>query len=394
MTSKPHLPFYTLILVVAIGGMNQGLTLPLLSVLLDQAGVSSVVNGFSSTGLYLGILLVSPFMEIPVRRFGYRTTILAGLCLVTAMTLLFPVFHGAGIWFLLRFLLGVGDVALHYASQLWITAIAPQEKRGRWITFYGFAYGAGFSIGPLGMLLLPYGIWWPFLALSAFYIAAFTLLMRLKNDYPAAVDTTRDEHRSRYRSVFRLAWLALLPSFLYGYLETALNVNMPVYFLHEGFSVETVAYLTIAFTVGGLLLQLPLGTWSDRIGRKKMLLLAAAVGGACLIALPLAGNSLLLILALLGLAGGAVGSFYSLGMAYAADILPAGLIATAGAIMSMNYSIASILAPNINGALLNSSVPQWMFWILGGMLLLFFLSAFFFRRRSQQQSGPIPGIYS
>lgn len=165
--------FLTLILVVSIAGMSQGLTLPLLSILLEKEGVSAVVNGFNAAGLYLGILLISPFLEIPLRRFGYRKTILLGLLLVSVSSLLFPLTRGLTVWFILRMVLGIGDSALHYASQMWVTKLAPPERRGRDISIYGFAYGTGFSIGPLGMLLLPYGIWAPFLAIAVFYAAAF-----------------------------------------------------------------------------------------------------------------------------------------------------------------------------------------------------------------------------
>ncbi len=165
-----------LIIVVCISGITQGLTLPLLSILLDKHGSSPLVNGFNSTGLYLGIALVSPFLEAPLRRFGYRTLILAGLGLMALVILLFPTQHAVWIWFIFRFLLGVGDSALHYASQIWITTLAPKNSRSRVITLYGFSYGIGFTIGPLGIFLLPFGIAIPFLVCALCYAVTFGLV--------------------------------------------------------------------------------------------------------------------------------------------------------------------------------------------------------------------------
>lgn len=371
--------YITLVLVVAISGASQGLTLPLLSVLLEQQGVSSVVNGFNSTGLYLGILLVSPFMEIPVRRFGYRATILAGLVLVTASTLLFPVLSGMAIWFLLRFLIGVGDVALHYTSQIWVTALAPVEKRGRLITFYGFAYGAGFSIGPLGMLLLPYGSWVPFASITLLYVIGLLMVLRLPKEFPAPVEEEAKKE-NKYLASFKYGWWVLLPSLLFGYMEATLNVNFPVYAMRTDISVEWISILLPAFSFGSLFLQIPLGIWSDRIGRKKIMMACALLGAIAFAFVPMAGNNIWLMLVLLGIAGATVGSFYSLGLALATDLLPMSLVPTLGILMGMNYSIASLIGPNVNGVLLETPHPGSIFLGLSGMLFLFLLSGFLFKQ--------------
>lgn len=371
--------FYVLILVVAIAGMSQGLTLPLLSVLLEEQGISSLANGFNAAALYIGILFVSPWLELVLRRFGYRTTIIAGMVLVTVTTLLFPVFQTYLVWFWLRFLLGIGDSALHYASQMWVTAIAPPERRGRDISLYGFAYGAGFSVGPLGMLLLPFGVWAPFLAISLFYGVSFYLLSRLQNAYPQVHEKSAPTI-NRYTAVLRWGWLALLPSFLYGYMEATLNVSFPVYALRNGISTEWVSLILPAFVIGSLALQLPLGKWSDRIGRQKVMMGTAGVGAVMFLLFPLAGSNVWQMMLISAIVGAAVGSFYSLGLALAADILPGSMVPTAGIVAGMNFSIASILAPNLNGWLIDRFWQGSMFWVMAILLALFAVSGFFFLR--------------
>lgn len=74
--------FWVLIVAVAIAGINQGLTIPMLAIMLEEQGVSSMANGLNAAALYIGILLVSPFLEIPLRKIGYRATILWGLMFV------------------------------------------------------------------------------------------------------------------------------------------------------------------------------------------------------------------------------------------------------------------------------------------------------------------------
>lgn len=374
--------FWSLIVVVVVAGANQGLTLPLLAVLLEEQGVSSMANGLNAAAMYIGTLLVAPWWEMPLRKWGYRTLIVFGLVLVTVSTLLLPLLDGLVIWFLLRLVMGMGDSALHYASQMWITATSPAERRGRDISLYGLAYGVGFSIGPLGLNLLSLGRWAPFVALAVLYAVAFVMVFLLPNAYPRAIAASGGHKReNRYVQVVRLAWLALIPSFLYGYMEASLNGSFPIYALRMGVSPEWLSLILPSFVVGSLFLQLPLGTLSDRIGRKQVMMVCAAVGGLAFCLFPLLGQTPALMMLLLAVAGAAVGSFYSLGLAFAADLLPLGLIPTAGAIAGINFGLGSIIGPYVNGYMIDHIAPQMMFWLMGGLLACFALSCLVFRTR-------------
>lgn len=388
--SASRYTFWVLILVVAIAGLSQGLSIPLLAVLLEQQGVSSLVNGLNAAALYIGMVLISPFMEIPLRKLGYRTTIICGLVLVTIATALIPLFSHLAVWFVLRFLMGVGDSALHYSSQMWVTKISSPETRGRDLSAYGLAYGVGFSAGPLGLNLLPLGLWVPFGTLLILYAVGFFLLARMKNDYPEVIVQT-EKKENKYATVLRIGWLALIPSFLYGFMETSLNGSFPVYALRTGISLEWVSIILPSFVVGSILLQMPLGTLSDRLGRKRVMTACAIIGGIAFFLFPLSGENVWFMMLLLAIAGAAVGSFYSLGLAFAADILPASMVPTAGIIAAINFGTASILAPNVNGVLMEWWEPWTIFWLMGASLLVFAAACLAARRgTAQKQQVPLP----
>ena len=371
--------FWVLIVVVAVAGANQGLTIPLLAVLLENQGVSSVVNGLNATALYIGVVLVSPWLEIPLRRIGYRNTIFWGLVLLTGATLLVPLFSSLTVWFVLRLLMGIGDSTLHYASQMWVTKIAAQKNRGRDLSIYGLSFAIGFGIGPLGLNLLPFGLWVPFGALLVLYMIAYALLIRIKNDFPDEIKQS-EKKQNKYATVLRYGWLALIPSFLYGYMETSLNGSFPVFALRTGLSVEWVSLILPSFILGSVILQMPLGALSDRVGRKQVMFACALIGAAAFFLFPMAGENVWMMMFLLAVAGAAVGSFYSLGLAYAADILPASMIPTAGIVAGINFGIASIFAPGINGFMMQVWEPWTMFWLMGAQLLAFSIACLFQRR--------------
>src|SRR5690606_38226162 len=68
-----------LLVITALTGMTQGLLIPLLTTLLEQRGVSSSINGLNAASLYVGMLLMAPFVGTVVRRLGYKRAILNGL---------------------------------------------------------------------------------------------------------------------------------------------------------------------------------------------------------------------------------------------------------------------------------------------------------------------------
>ncbi|RNB85886.1 MFS transporter [Brevibacillus fluminis] len=387
----------TFIVLVGFAGVSQGLTLPLLAILLEQQGVSSIANGVNAAAMYIGVMLVSPFLERLLQRLGYRGAIILGLILLISTTVLIPLSSGLVVWFFLRLFMGSGDSLLHYNTQLWLTAIAPPEKRGRMLSIYGLAYGVGFSIGPLGINLLPLGLWVPFVLVSILYTSSFFLLSRLKNVFPEPMGQ-QQEGQNRFAYVFRYGWLALIPSFLYGYMESSLNGSFPIFGLRIGLSMETVSILLPSFVLGALILQMPLGAWSDKVGRKKIMMSCAVIGGIAFILFPLAQGSLWMMLMLLVIAGAVVGSFYSLGMAYAADILPSYMVPAVGVIVGVNFSAGSIIAPNLNGVLLGVS-PGLMFTVMGLLLLAFAIAGIFFRvaaphatRKKEEQAAQTQSI--
>src|SRR5699024_3674425 len=105
--------FWILIALVFISGFSQGMILPLLSIILKQNGVPSSVNGLHATGLYIGVLIASPFMEKPMRKIGFKPMIVIGGMLVFISLALFPVWQTLWFWFILRIMIGIGDNMLH-----------------------------------------------------------------------------------------------------------------------------------------------------------------------------------------------------------------------------------------------------------------------------------------
>ncbi|SFI85402.1 MFS transporter [Thermoflavimicrobium dichotomicum] len=362
-----------LLLVIAVAGMTQGLLNPLLSTMLEEQGVPSIINGLSAAALYIGIIVIAPFCAPILQRLGYQRSIFWGLVVTTCAIFLIPLMPGLWSWSVLRFFVGIGDSLLHYGTQLWITIAAPETERGKRISLYGLMYGVGYGIGPQGIHLLRFGEMTPFLALVGVMVIAILLVYKLD------LQAQTEKHQEKLLSVpivriYRLGLVALCPALIYGLLETVMAVNFPIYGLREGISKEWVSILITAFVYGSLILQVPLGTLSDRLGRKKILVVACTIGSMGMLMVPLVGNHVYLLFMILAVTGGFVGSLFTLGLSYLTDLLPPHYLPKANAIASVHFSVGSMIGPYMGGFFIQylggGSLFHFIAVVLGGFVCL------------------------
>jgi MFS family permease len=366
-----YIRFWILISIVAISGLSQGLLLPLISIIFEKNGFSSSLNGFHATALYIGVLLISPFMEKPLRKYGYKPIIMFGALIVLLSLAAFPLWHSFVFWFFLRLFIGIGDHMLHFATQTWITDFSPSHRRGRNLSLYGLFFGIGFAGGPLLTPLVEVHESLPFIVSSFLSLLGWLTLFLLKNEYP----DTADEHENflatfkRFAQAWKYAWVALLLPFAYGFLEAAVNGSFPIFALRENIPVQHVSMILPAFAVGGIIFQLPLGLLSDRFSRKIVLMLALLIGCMSFITASIFSQSFIGLFACFFIAGMFVGSLFSLGMSYMADLLPKHLLPAGNLLCGILYSIGSIAGPFISGLVIQYWQGRSFFIVISFMLL-------------------------
>ncbi|WP_174732814.1 MFS transporter [Mesobacillus harenae] len=368
--------FWILVSIVAISGFSQGMLLPLIAIIFEQDGVSSSMNGMHATGLYIGILLASPLMEGPLRKYGYKPLILVGGILVAISLGLFPVWKSFWFWFALRLLIGIGDHMLHFGTQTWITSFSPANRRGRNISLYGLFFGLGFAAGPLMTRFLQINEALPFIISASISLVAWMGVWLLRNEFPEKDMETSSflGTLQRFRKVYKYAWVAFLPPFGYGFLEASLNGNFPVYALRTGIDINAVSIILPAFAAGSIVFQLPLGILSDRYGRKPILIGVMLSGVICFTAAGFLQEFVVGLLICFFVAGMLVGSTFSLGISYMADLLPKQLLPAGNLMCGIFFSLGSISGPFIGGLAIEYLKEVSFFFVISVMLFLIFIA--------------------
>lgn len=385
--NKNYLRFWILVSIVAISGFSQGMLLPLIAVILEKSGVSSSLNGLNATALYIGILLVSPFMETPLRKYGYKPIIIFGGGLVVVSLALFPVWKTFWFWFLLRLVIGIGDHSLHFATQTWITAFSPANKRGRNISLYGLFFGIGFATGPLMTPLVYVNQALPFIVSSILCLLGWLFVFSLKNEYPDQGIEINSflQTIKRFKQAITFGWVAFLPPLAYGFLESSLNGSFPVYALRMSMDVSSVSLVLSAFAIGSIVTQLPLGMLGDLYGRRNLLITVLFLGFLSFTAASLMEHSFIgLFLAFL-FSGMAVGSTFSLGISFMTDLVPKDLLPTGNLLCGIFFSCGSLVGPIFSGFMLQYFKHVNFFYIISTILLALSFIIFVFGKRNTQK---------
>ncbi|SEQ85660.1 Predicted arabinose efflux permease, MFS family [Virgibacillus subterraneus] len=365
--------FWILISLVSISGFSQGMILPLLAIILEQSGIASSVNGLHATGLYIGVLLASPFMEKPMRKYGFKPIIVVGGMLVFISLALFPFWESLWFWFILRVTIGIGDNMLHFGTQTWITTTSAKETRGRNIAFYGLFFGVGFTIGPLMTRLLEISQALPFLLSAVLSMLVWSSMFFVRNKFPEKDGFTTSSTASslgRFIKTGKIAWVALLPAFGYGFLEATLHSIFPVYGLRIGHNVEILSVIIPCFAAGSVITQIPLGMLSDRLGRRNVLLAVLSFGSFCFLAAASLEDSVVALFITFTLAGMFTGSLFSLSITFLADILPPSLLPAGNLMTGISFSIGSISGPYLGGLFLEYFPGVSFFYVIVIMLVL------------------------
>ncbi|MBM7572424.1 MFS transporter [Aquibacillus albus] len=367
--------FWILISIVAISGFSQGMLLPLIAIIFENDHIPSSLNGLNATALYLGILIISPFMEQPLRKYGYKPIILIGGLIVILSLAFFPLWKSFWFWFCLRLFIGIGDNALHFATQTWITATSPDKKRGRNISIYGLSFGAGFAVGPLMVPFVHVSESLPFIISSLLCFVVWTLIFFVKNDFPEQSIHVHSLKATlkRFWAAWKYGWIAFLAPLCYGFLESSLNGSFPIYGLRIGLEVSNVSILLTTFALGGIVFQLPLGVLSDKFGRRKILIFIFFFGFLSFSVSSLFEQIFVALLISIFVAGMLVGSSFSLGISYMTDLMPKDLLPTGNIMCGIFFSLGSLAGPFIGGLFIEHFQGVSFFHIISTLLLCLFL---------------------
>jgi MFS family permease len=135
----------TLALASAVGFVEAllfAVLVPLLPGLEESLGLSKAGAGLLTSAYAVGAFAGALPSIWAARRFGVKTTVMAGLVLLALSSAAFTVPESAWLVFAARFGQGFGSAFAYTGALAWVAAVAPPARRGESI---GLAFAAAFS---------------------------------------------------------------------------------------------------------------------------------------------------------------------------------------------------------------------------------------------------------
>ena len=357
---------------VTLAGITFGITMPLSTLTLKSWGIGSAMIGFSAAMPAIATVLITPFLPKLINYFGQVITIRFCLVLEAVCIFCLPFFPNITSWLFLRFFIGVGATGIWLMSEIWINGYANDKNRGKIIAIYSSLLSAGFIIGVLLVSII--GIE----SNIAFYAAAGIVAMAaipMWNITPLPIDDM-DEDIAFWDHMFSEPGL-MGSSWMMGFLYAATASLLPVFALQFDLnyaqSSRTVAWLGS----GELFLPLLVGWLADRMNKRKLMIYISLLTVAMLSLLPFIFPSPLLRLVVLFVLGGAIMSFYSLGLTMLGQQFKGSLLASANASFIFFLCLGEIFGPPVIGAAMDffgTYAFGWSMALFSIIYLLVFIS--------------------
>ncbi|MEM8654771.1 MAG: MFS transporter [Pseudomonadota bacterium] len=339
-------------------------------------GIRGEIEGFSTTEMsiimsayFLGFLGGSRMAPKMIQRVGHVRVFAALASLISAVMILYPTFADPWVWTAGRVVIGFCFSAVYVTAESWLNDAADNSNRGKALSLYMIVQMVGIVTSQYLLLTADPSGFILFVIPSVLVSLAITPILLSISPVPA-FDTTKPMTLRRLAETSPLGCVGM---FLLGGVFAAQFGMSAVYGTQAGLSVAQISTFVSAFFVGAMLLQYPIGWISDRIDRRVLILVVAALGGAGSVLGLLFAGSFTMLLVSAFVIGGMSNPLYSLLLAHTNDFLDHDDMAAASGGLVFINGLGAVFGPLIVGALMES-VGAGGFYMFTGVLFAFLVA--------------------
>jgi MFS family permease len=343
-------------------------------------GFSVAMIGVLTSAYYGGFLVGTYVVPRLTHRIGHIRAFAFCTALLTLAVLMHALDPAYGLWLVLRMLEGLLLVGLYAIIESWLNASAEPAHRSSVFAIY-MMVNLGASAAAQQFLRLHGEGFVLFCMVAILFCAASLPVVTSRQSQPHI----RSVPRVRIGHLFRLAPTALVSALLSGLALGAFWGLLPVYAAARGMSAAGIGTYMSVGIAGGVVLQWPLGRFSDRIDRRLALSLISAVAALAALTnlfLPSPGGGA--AIAVIFVFGGMSLTLYPIAVAHLVDYVRHDELLSASSTVLLVNGTGSALGPLLAGALMSLLGPKWLFvWfaLLDGMLATYAFHRFIHRKR-------------
>ncbi len=376
---------WALLLGVAFLMLGNGLQSTVLGVRASIEGFSTEATGIVMTCYFVGYLVGSFVTPKALSRVGHVRVFAALASLSSASALLHAVFIDPFAWSAMRLITGFCFAGLYIVAESWLNDSATNETRGQLLSIYMIVLYACVAVGQLMINIADPGSFIPFVLMSV--VVSLALIPTALT--AAQVPTFEAPSPVSLRRLYKISPLGFACAFGVGVAQAQIFGIGSIYGGQLDMSPKDISFFMGAVSVGGVVLQWPIGKASDTFDRRIVLIIVSLLAGIVALSLNLfsgpEANAMFLVSALLF--GALCMPLYSLAIAHTNDRLEASEIVAATSALIIIGGIGAVIGPIASSFLMGEFGPNAFVYNLS--LTLLSIGIFGIYRMTRRSSVPI-----
>ena len=380
---------WALLLGMMLLMVGNGLQGTLLGVRGGIEGFSTFEMSFVMSAYFAGFLVGSRIAPQMIRRVGHVRVFAALASFVSAILILYPAFTNPVVWACGRIAIGFCFSGVYVAAESWLNNSADNSNRGKALSIYMIVQMFGI-VSAQALLAIGDATGYALFIVSSVLVSISFAPILLSVAPTPAFETAKP---MPLRTLIETSPLSCLGMFLLGGVFSAQFGMSAVYGTAAGLSITQISLFVSSIYIGALLMQYPIGLFSDRVDRRLVILVVALLGGLASLVAFLNGEYFGALLIVAFIIGGTSNPLYSLLIAYTNDYLEADDMAAAcGGLIFIN-GVGAISGPLIIGWVMDQYGPEFFFMVIA-VLMLTMAAYAGFRMTQRTRVGIDDGAYA
>ncbi|MCK9474128.1 MFS transporter [Sulfurimonas sp.] len=310
-------PISSLFIAIGFLAIGYGMILTFIGVYLKEMGSSNITIGLINATFFLGAIGASIFSQKIIATVGHIRSFATFASIMIIGFLGHSLYFNEVFWAILRLLSGFAYYGLLIILESWLNEKSSKTHRSKILAIYTIIFYLATAIG---QLLLNIGdtsghVFFIIGSILVLFSIIFISMTKIKEPILEPFE------RYSLPKIFSIAPLALASSFIGGFFVGGFFTMMPVFIVENFDSIHIVSLFMTITIIGALLSQWPIGIFSDKLGRRKMIAFSSffiAFISACFLLSSYDKYYFYLLGALLGVG---IFSLYPLAMARANDVV-------------------------------------------------------------------------
>jgi len=358
----------SLLLGIGILLFGNGLQGTLLALRGIDEGFTETSIGFIMSMYFIGFVAGTFLCPGIIERVGHIRTFAAMAAICASTMILIGLWVDPWIWGIMRFILGICIVGIFMVTESWLNTQATNDNRGQIFSIYILVNLVFLAAGQF--LILAGDI----RSMELFAISAALFSISL---VPVALTHIREptpvkQIKLRLRDVYQTSSLGFMGSLISGLLGSLFWSLGPLFARLSDLSELGIALFMSTTILGGIVLQWPIGYWSDRTDRRTTIMSVSFISVFASLLVIFAPTMTHFWLAFcMFIYGGMMFSIYPLSVAHANDHPDATDRVAVTTNLLFVFGIGAALGPAIGGFLMHLLGRYMLFalFILAGTFL-------------------------